>query len=325
MARVTLIGYNNKEYEEKVDPKIEEALELTGKYPTLWLDILDPDKEVIQKLDTVFGIDPLALEDVVNGNQRPKIEDYGEVTFIVLRIPMSGGIERSEQLNIFITKQMVITLHSAAIDLAKDIKPMIYSHAPWLVRGKSDRLAYVVIDKAVDAFFPTINEIAERLERIEKEVIENSDKTTMKKIHDTRWEIILMRRILGHISDVLMVMIRGSAPNVSKDVRTQLRDVHDHILRHLDHVDAFREMLNSLTEIYVSNISMRINKIITLLTAITFIFMPLTLIAAIYGMNFRYMPELNWEWGYPFTLGLMLFVGLLTYYIFKKKGWLYGE
>lgn len=325
MARVTLIGYNSKEYEEKFEPKIEEALTFAGKYPVVWLDIVKPEKEEILRLDTVFGLDPLALEDIVNGNQRPKVEDYGEVTFAVLRVPFNLSIERSEQVNLFITKQMVITIHSGELDLTKDVRSMIYTHHPWLVRGKSDRLAHTIIDKAVDSFFLVIDRLAERLERLEGEVIEGSDKLTIRKIHDTRWELILLRRVLNHLSDMIMVMIRGSAPNISKDVRAHLRDVHDHILRHLDHIDAFREMLNSLTEIYVSNISLRINKIITLLTAVSLIFMPLTLIASIYGMNFRYLPEIYETWGYPFALALMLLVGILTYYLLKKKGWFYVE
>jgi magnesium transporter len=325
MARVTLIGYDSKEYEEKFEPKIEEALACCERYPVVWLDIVRPEKDEMQKLETVFGLDPLALEDIVNGNQRPKVEDYGEVTFTVLRIPKDLGVERSEQVNMFITKQMVITIHSGELDLDKDIKSMIYTHHAWLVRGKSDRLAYTVIDKAVDSYFPVIDRLAERLEKIEAEVIESSDKLTIRKIHDTRWELILLRRVLNHLSDMIQVMIRGSAPNISKDVRAHLRDVHDHILRHLDHIDAFREMLNSLTEIYVSNISLRINRIITILTAVSLIFLPLTLIASIYGMNFRFLPEIYWEWGYPFALVLMLVVGILTYYLLKKKGWFYVE
>jgi magnesium transporter len=325
MARVTLIGYNSKEYEEKFEPKIEEALSCSEKYPVVWLDIVNPEKEEIQKLETVFGLEPLALEDIVRGNQRPKVEDYGEVTFAVFRIPGDMSIERSEQVNLFITKGMVITIHSGKLDLANDIKSMIYTHHPWLVHGKSDRLAYAIMDKSVDSYFPVIERIADRLERIEEEVIQSQEKATITKIHDTRWELILLRRILSHISDMLLVMIRGSAPNISKDVRAHLRDVHDHVLRQLDSIDAFREMLNSLTEIYVSNISLRINRIITILTAVSLIFMPLTLIASIYGMNFKFLPEIYEIWGYPFALVLMLIVGIITYYILKKKGWFWVE
>lgn len=325
MARIHLIAYGSKEYEEVVDPSPEDALTYASRYPVVWLDILAPGKEEIQVLETVFGIDHLALEDIVRGQQRPKVEDYGGMTFMVLRIPKEDGIERSDQMSMFITKKIVITLHSERLGMIGDICSEIRAHSPWLVRGRSDRLAYTILDRVVDSYFTYIDSLGDNLETVEREVLYEKGRFSMRDIHDIRWDLAMVRRSVIHMRDMTTLMVRGSAPNISTDVRTHLRDVHDHILRQIDSIDAYREMLNSLTEIYMSNISMRINRIINILTVVSVIFLPLTLIASIYGMNFRVMPELGWEWGYPFALVLMLIVAVVTFYIIKRKGWLFLE
>ena len=300
MPKVHLVGYSPSGYEEEFDCPPEKALEYIDRHNVVWLNLLltgerpghgatlsldKPSQKHITSLETVFGIDTLALEDVVKSNQRPKVEDYGEIAFIVARVIPDAHVEQADQLSMFVTKKIVITIVYEPLDFLVDVRQMIYKKTPWLVKGKSDRLAYTILDKAVDSNFPVIERVGRRLDDLEEEVLMRPGRTTMLKVSDIRWELALLRRFLLPMRDAINTLIVGAVPNFTKDVRNHFRDVLDHLMRQLDIIENYKEMDQNLMQLYTSSLNLEMNRIIAVLTIITVILLPLNLIASIYGMN----------------------------------------
>ena len=285
MPKVHLIGYGPAGYEEEFDCPPEKALEYVERHNVVWLNLFQPNEKHITSLETVFGLDTLALEDVVKRNQRPKVEDYGEIAFIVARVIPSAHVEQADQLSMFVTKKVVITIGYEPLDFLVDVRQMVYKKTPWLVKGKSDRLAYTILDKAVDSNFPVIERVGRRLDDLEEEVLMRPGRTTMLKISDIRWELALLRRFLVPMRDAINTLIVGAVPNFTKDVRNHFRDVLDHLMRQLDIIENYKEMDGNLMQLYVSSLTLEANRIITVLTVISVILLPLNLVASIYGMN----------------------------------------
>ncbi|WP_218080600.1 magnesium/cobalt transporter CorA [Anthocerotibacter panamensis] len=297
-----------------------------------WVDVQGlGSEEILQRLGQVFGLHPLVLEDVVNVPQRPKVEEYDEHLLIIARMVFpgtQGAGFTSEQVSFILGKRYLLTVQEEPeLDCFEHVRKRIRASKGCIRREQADYLMYSLLDAIIDGFFPVLEDYGERLEALEDEVVERPTRQTLEKIHAIRRELLALRRAVWPQRDALNALIRDANHLVSREVRVYLRDCYDHAVQVLDMVETYRELASSLMEVYLSSVSNRMNEVMKFLTVVSSIFIPLTFIAGVYGMNFNpdkspwNMPELDWYWGYPLALLLMAVVaaGLTTY--FWRKGW----
>jgi magnesium transporter len=284
----------------------------------LWLDIQDPTDDDIELLRTEFGFHELALEDVVKGHQRAKIDQYAGYLFIVF---YAIGLGRFDAVNIFIGGRYLVTVH------AGDVPEITETVARW--HHNADRLGhdvavplYSLLDTIVDGYFPVVDEIAERVEDIEDAMFQSRGPNDLSEIFKIKRELLNIRRATAPEREVLNVLIRRDEPFLGEHTIAYLQDVYDHVIRVLDTVDLYRDQLSGLMEAHLSVVSNRLNFIMKRMTALATILMSVNLIASNYGMNFDNMPELKWEYGYFMAIGLAAIVGLILTIIFRRIDWL---
>ena len=286
------------------------------------------DTEIIAELGRVFGVHRLALEDVVNVHQRPKVEAYDDHLFIVARMPTGERGAESEQVSFHLGKAYVLTFQERPGDCLDPIRERL-RHGRGRVRTcGADYLVYALLDAIIDAYFPILENYGERLDDLEDTVMSSPQDTTLGTIHQLKGDLLGIRRSVWPMRDMVNNLIRDTSPLITEQTRIYLRDCYDHLAQLMDLTETFREITADLLDVYHSSISMRLNEIMKVLTVIATIFMPLSFITGLYGMNFDTaasswnMPELNWPFGYLFALGLMVATaaGLLVY--FHRRGWI---
>ncbi|MBD2464087.1 magnesium/cobalt transporter CorA [Oscillatoria sp. FACHB-1407] len=297
-----------------------------------WVDVQGLGSEdILQRLGRVFSLHPLVLEDVVNVPQRPKVEEYEDQLLIIARMVIpkqSGNGFVSEQVSFILGKHYLLTVQEEPeYDTFNPVRDRIRTSKGTIRKHKADYLAYTLLDTIVDGFFPVLETYGERIEELEDEVVMCPTHQTLEKIYELKRQLLTLRRAIWPQRDAINAIIRDSSPLVSDEVRIYLRDCYDHSVQVLDMVETYRELASSLMDVYLSSVSNRMNEVMKLLTIISTIFIPLTFIAGIYGMNFNTerspwnMPELNWYWGYPLCLGVMGVIALGLVLYFWKKGW----
>jgi len=263
------------------------------------------------------------LEDVVNVHQRPKVEDYDEHLFFVGRMVYRNQTIETEQLSLFLGESFVLTFQErAGGDCFSPVRDRIRKAAGRIRSHGADFLAYCLIDALVDAYFPVIELYGDRLEELEEEVLDKPSPRSVHTIHQIRRDLLMLRRAVWPLREAINGLQRNDCPVFSADTRLYLRDCYDHTIQILDLVEAYRELVSDLMDVYLSSISTKLNEVMRVLTVFSTIFMPMTFVASIYGMNFNYMPELKSPLGYPLVLAIMagIFIGQLVY--FRRKGWL---
>jgi magnesium transporter len=286
------------------------------------------DSDTFAQLGELFGLHPLAMEDVVNVHQRPKLEDYVGIDFIVMRMPSLIPHLDLEQVSMFVGERFVITIQEKTGDCFDGLRERIRHDKGRVRRRGSDYLAYSVLDAVVERFYPVVEHYADRLEEVETRVLLNLTEDVVPEIHAIQHELRALRRAILPTRDVVSAMSRSETGTARDDTRVFLRDCYDHTAQLLEILDTNRELASSLTDLHLSNLSMRMNEVMKVLTIIATIFIPLGFIAGLYGMNFETnaspwnMPELGWRYGYPFALGLMAFTAAGLVLFFRKKGWL---
>jgi magnesium transporter len=302
---------------------------LDGRAAVTWINIDGlGDPEIFAQLAELFGLHPLAMEDVVNIHQRPKLEDYATTDFIVLRMPSLIPHLELEQLSLFLGDRFVITIQEKPGDCLEPVRDRIRNNKGRVRQRGSAYLAYSILDAVVETFFPIVDRYTDHLEDIEAKVLENSDYNVVSEIHEIRHDLRILRRAVSPTRDVVSALGRADKARPEDDTRVFIRDCHDHTVQLLEALDANRELAASLMELHVSNVSARMNEVMKVLTIIATIFIPLGFIAGLYGMNFEggvspwNMPELRWKYGYPFALALMSLTALGLVLFFRKKGWL---
>ena len=298
----------------------------------LWINIDGlGDSETFQQLAELFGLHPLAMEDVVNVHQRPKFDDYAETDFIVLRMPSLSPELELEQISVFLGEHFLITIQEKPGDCFDAVRDRIRYNKGRVRQRGSAYLAYSVLDAIVETFFPILDVYTDRLEELEARVLENSDPDVVPEIHGIRHDLRALRRAVSPTRDVVSAVGRAEHSHAEDDTRVFLRDCHDHTVQLLESLDSNRELAASLMELHLANVSARMNEVMKVLTIIATIFIPLGFIAGLYGMNFDAnaspwnMPELRWKYGYPFALALMGLTALGLALFFRKKGWLAVE
>jgi magnesium transporter len=297
-----------------------------------WLDVQGLGSEdIMQRLGEVFNLHPLVLEDVVNVPQRPKVEDYEDQLVIIARMVMpkerAAGFY-SEQVSFILGKHYLVTIQEEPEhDCFEPVRQRIRNSKGTIRKQGADYLTYTLLDAIIDGFFPVLEAYGEQIEDLEEEVVANPTRQTLQKIYRVRRELLAIRRAIWPQRDAINSLIRDGSELISDDVRVYLRDCYDHAVQVLDMVETYRELTSGLMDVYLSAVSNRMNEVMKLLTVISSIFIPLTFVAGIYGMNFNTevsrlnMPELNWYWGYPACLALMVAIASGMVYFFWQRGW----
>jgi magnesium transporter len=303
--------------------------EFLDRWPVTWLNVDGlGDIERLQAIATVFELHPLELEDVVNVGQRPKLEENPDHLFLIMTMPSILNRVSLEQVSLFVGSNFVLSFQEKSDDCLDPVRQRLRSGRGRIRKSGSDYLAYAILDAVVDSYFPVLEQYAERLDRIEDEIVEHPSDEVLSQIHEAKKDLLALRRSIWPLRDVLNVMIRDPSDFITETTRVYLRDVYDHVVQMIDLIETYREFGSSLTDYYLSIVSNRMNEVMKMLTVIATIFIPLTFIAGVYGMNFDSsaspwnMPELSWYWGYPIMLGAMLLLGMGSFLYFRHKRWI---
>ncbi len=314
--------------EQSVD-SLDVLEELRDRWPVMWVDVVGlGDPKMLNGLAARFDIHPLAIEDVANTHQRPKVEEYENLTFLVIRQMEEGDPPNSEQISFCLGKEFLVTFQEHPGDCWETVRKRIREARGRIRNAGPDYLLYALLDAVVDHYFPVLEDYVERAEKLEDEILEGPGRTQMARIQALKHEFLSIRRDIWPLREMTMVLAREKLPHVTAEMRTYLRDCHDHAMQLVDLLESMRELGSGLMDMYLSNLSHRNNDVMKMLTVIATIFIPLTFIAGIYGMNFDHdvsafnMPELHWAYGYPFVLGIMLAVALVLLSYFARKGWI---
>lgn len=324
-SKITLIDYTPDTFKEIKNASLKECLDHVQNDSITWISVSGvQDLKIIEALGAHFKWNPLVMEDILNTGQRPKCEDYRDYLFIVLRL-FHKNHELSiddEQFSMILSKNAVITFMETDDALFNPVRERIQKNGSQTRLHGADYLAYALIDTIIDSTFITLENLDEDIENIEHELFEKPVPATLYKIQKFKREISVLRRNLWPMREAVSKLERKDTPLITDHTRFYLRDVHDHTVLMIETVEGFRDILSGMLDIYLSNINIRMNEIMKVLTVMATIFVPLTFIASIYGMNFEGMPELTHPWGYPAVLGFMLFVALCMLYYFHRKKWI---
>lgn len=304
----------------------EECHPFLDKESVSWVDVQGLGSEdILQRLGRVFHLHPLVLEDVVNVPQRPKVEEHADQLVIITRMVMLKPNQEgfiSEQVSFVLGKYYLLTVQEEPeYDSFDPVRERIRTNKGTIRSAGPDYLAYALLDATIDGFFPVLEDYGERIEALEDEVIDHPTRETLNKIHQVRRELLSLRRSIWPQREALNKLIRDKSTLISPDVQIYLRDCYDHVIQLLDMVETYRELTSSLMDVYLSSVSNRMNEIMKILTVISTIFIPLTFIVGVYGMNFKNMPELSWRWGYPLVWMVMAAIAAGLVYFFWRRGW----
>jgi len=323
---VNLIDYKGGAISEKEITTPEEFVQCTKSDTISWIDVEGlHDVPLIEKLGESLGLHPLVMEDILNVDQRPKMEEYDGYIYIVLKmfhIKKDSDEITPEQVSIILSKNYVVTLQEGIEgDTFHEIRDRIRSNKGIITKMTTDYLVYSLIDSIIDSYFAILEVLGEKIEKIEEELVNNPVKKTLTSIYTLKREMLYLRKTVWPLREAISRLERGESDLITRNTHLYLRDVYDHTINVLDTIETYRDMLSGMIDIYLSSISNRLNETMKYLALISTIFIPMTFIASIYGMNFDIMPELRWLNGYWFALGLMFSVGLGFLIYFKSKKW----
>ena len=326
-SKITLIRYDETFFAEKdlslpADFRSESEKDKQG---ITWLNIDGlQDIKLFEDIGELFGLHPLVLEDILNTDQRPKMEDYGDYIYLVLKNfhGQENGNLLSDQVSIILGKGFILSFQERESGLFDSIKDKISKNKGRIRKEGADYLAHAIIDNIVDNYFIVLESLEEKIEYLEDDLVKKTIPSTLEAIHILKRELILLRKSLWPLREAISSLERSDSPLINKSTVVYFKDIYDHTIAIIDTVETFRDMLSGMLDIYLSTISNRLNEVMKVLTIIATIFMPLTFLAGVYGMNFKYMPELEYRWGYFCVLGIMLVIALLMLRYFKKKKWL---
>jgi magnesium transporter len=322
-ARISIISFTATDVFENARASIDQALEAAARPGMTWINVDGfGDPEVLARLGQRFGLHPLALEDALSVSERPKIEVYSNHYFLVMRtVRLSPDLEE-EQVSMFFGAGFLITIQERSDgDVFEPVRDAIRKDRGRIRSRGSDFLAYSILDAVCDAFFPVIEALGERVDRLEDAALVNPSPATLREVQALRHDAQRMRHVVWPMREELAVLQREHTDHIAPETLVFLRDTYDHAIQSLEMIEAYRETISAIMEVYLSAQNQRLNEVMKVLTVIATLFIPLTFIAGIYGMNFQHMPELQWRSGYAATVALMLAVagGMIVY--FRRRGW----
>ena len=328
-ATISLFGYDQDRLIEKSFATVEEITDADCAHKVTWVNVDGlADIPTIQRLGERFGLHGLALEDVVNVHQRPKLEEFDDHLFIVTRAFNEEHHGVAEQISLFLGKGFVLTFQERPGGAFDPVRNQLRRANGRIREFAADYLAYALLDAVTDSFFPALETTGESIAHLEDRVVMSMDTSAMSDIHDMKRDLLDLRRAIWPQREMFSALIRSEMGFIASETKIYLRDCYDHTIQLIDMVETYREIASALVDVYLSSLSNRMNEIMKLLTMIATIFIPLGFVAGLYGMNFDRsfpwnMPELGWRYGYLMALGLMLAVALGLVFYFKRKGWLH--
>ncbi len=327
---IHVLAYGKDAFVEKNVARTADLRELIGKFPVLWVNVDGlGDLSVLVQLAEMFDLHPLAMEDVVNVHQRAKVDQFGSRTFLVSHMVRMEESLELEQISMFVGPNFVISFQERpGWDCLEPVRERVRKCVTRVREAGPGYLAYSLLDAVVDHYFPVLEAYGERLETLEDQILLHPDRGAVAEVHDVKRELLNVRRSIWPQREALNVMVRDDIANFDPETRLYLRDVYDHAVRIIDLVETYREICSDLMDLYLSSVSNRMNEVMKVLTVISTLFIPLTFIAGVYGMNFDpdsspwNMPEVRWYLGYPLCVGLMVVVSIAQLYFFYKRGWI---
>jgi len=325
-ATMTLIDYTGESFEERELTAVDDCFAYKGKQSVSWINVVGSHNvDAVSEIGKYFGLHPLVLEDIVNSAQRPKAEDFGDYIFVVLKmlsIDDSGGGLLGEQVSIIIGPDYVISFQEKPGDVFEPLRDRIRKSKGRIRKAGADYLAYALLDAIVDNYFAIVEWFSDETDEVEDGLIAAPTTEMLETIYSLKREVLFVKKSVWPLREVINGLQRSESPLIKDQTRIYLRDVYDHTIQVIDTIESIREIIAAMRDTYLSSISNRMNEVMKVLTIIATIFIPITFVAGIYGMNFEFMPELGWPWGYFGALGLMGAVGLTMLIFFRRKGWL---
>jgi len=337
--KITVIDYDEQHYHEAEIKDVEECFRFKDQPSVTWINIDGLHQmDVLEKLGACYGIHPLVLEDILT-DQRPKIEDYDDYIFIVLKMlyydeNKDNKIDEQDesdlgdtnldmdQVSMILGPNFIISFKEKEVDVFNPLRDRLRTAKGKIRRQGADYLAYSMIDSIVDHYFLIMEKLGDRFEDLEDVVVSDPQPGVLPTIYNLKRDMLFLRKSVWPLREAISKMQRTDSPLVSEAIRIYLRDVYDHTIQVIENIETFRDMSASLLETYLSSLSNKLNEVIKLLTIISTIFIPLTFLAGVYGMNFRFMPEIESPWGYPAILILMLLVVVVMLGYFRRKEWI---
>jgi len=327
--QLSYFAYGPDAIEEEQGATLAQIDDWRKSLPVLWIDVVGlGDISVLQNIGEKFGLHHLAMEDVVNVHQRPKVDDYDDHLFIVCRMPSANHLLETEQVSLFLGRDFVITFQEKPGDCFDPVRNRLRTSRGRIRTSAADYLAYALLDAVTDDYFPLLEAIGERIDELEESIMSDPVPDDVNRVHALKRDLLTTRRAVWPQRDTMNQLVRDDSPLISEPTKVYLRDCVDHTFQLIDLIETYRETVSDLTDIFLSAQSIRMNQIMKVLTVIATIFMPLTLITGIYGMNFDTkssswnMPELGWSFGYLAVMALMLAIGLGMLEYFRRRGWI---
>ena len=325
-AKITITRYNGDTLVERQVDSFSECQLVGDPGEVTWINVTGISKVTdLERVGECFKIHPLVLEDILEVGQRPKVEDYDEYLYIVLNSiqPVAGGEELvAEEISLVLGPHYLLSFYAGDGDIYAPIRERLLQAKGRIRKLGADYLAYSLIDLVVDNYFVELEKFGDQMESLEDEVVANPSPRTLRDVHQFKNDMIMLRKSLWPLREVIARLERRESPLISENLGKYFRDVYDHTIIAIDTVETYRDILSGMLDIYLSSMSNRLNSIMKVLTIIATIFMPLTFITSLYGMNFKHMPELQWEYGYFMVLGMVVVIALGMIEYFRRKHWI---
>jgi magnesium transporter len=324
-VRITRFDYNEDRFEERKLNTIDEAFPQTDRSVITWINIDGVhDTQILHRIGSLYNVHPLILEDIQNTGQRPKMDRFDEYLFVCLKMLWYDDRAQdtvSEQVSILLGASFVISFQEREGDVFEPIRQRLRENKGKIRRSGTDYLAYCLIDSIIDNYYIILERIEEQIEPLEDTIVTAPRADTARNLHELKRKLLLIRRAVWPLREVITAIEKEESPLIHRSTRLYLRDIYEHTVQVIDTIETFRDLVSGLHDIYLSTVSNNMNAIMKVLTIIATIFIPLTFIAGIYGMNFQFMPELSWRWGYPLVVGIMFIVALGMVFYFKRRKW----
>ena len=325
-VKIAIIDYDESSFQEKEAKTVEECFPFKETPTVTWVNIDGVhNSEIIEKIGKQFDIHPLVLEDIVNTGQRPKMEDFEHYIFVVLKMlyqDKTDGEIVVEQISLLLGKNFVISFQEKEGDVFDAIRERIRNSKGRVRKMGADYLTYILMDSIIDNYFVILENLGGKIEGMEEELVTNPTPQTLQAIHSLKRDTIFLRKSVWPLRELVSGLERGESSLIQDITRIFLRDIYDHTIQVIDTIETFRDMVSGMLDIYLSSMSNRMNEVMKVLTIFAAIFIPLTFVAGIYGMNFKYMPELEWHFGYFGALAIMASVAITMLLFFRRKKWL---
>ena len=325
-VRIRLLDYDEEHLEERDVAGIDECFVYKDKPTVSWINIDGVHRvDLVENIGKCFDLHPLIMEDILNTTQRPKLQDLEDYICLIFKMITYNETENHlhiEQVTLILGPNFVISFQEMEGDVFDEVRERIRKGKGKIRKMGADYLAYALLDAVVDNYFVVLEKIGEDIESLEDELLESPDARTVEGIHNLKRELIFLRKSVWPLREAIMGLEKGESHLIQDKTAIYLRDVYDHTIQVIDTIETFRDMVSGMLDVYLSSVSNKMSEVMKMLTIIATIFIPLTFLAGIYGMNFKYMPELEWPLAYPILLLIMISVVLFMLSYFRKKKWL---